>query len=171
MYKIIAAIFIAHCLLSCQKEKTEIQPKEEQKTVSNTVTKRDINKLNFKDLAISEELRQFTNNWLKFIELQSHIDEIRRADFVFFKINYADINLLFSDLKKNIPEKFNTNTIISRINLLDTKITIFCGHLNQSYTSKETLLNNIKDVLEANTTLILHLERQIEFDAYYAVPE
>ena len=171
MLKSITIFLFTFCLLACQKQQEQISVEEEKEMVSNKVSERDINKMSFKDLALSEEAENLTNSWLKYVELQSHINEIRKADLVFFKNNYADINMLFNDIKKEIPEKFNTNIIISRINLLDTKIAILCGNLNKSYVSKNTLLKNIKDVLEANSTLNLHIERKIEFDEFYVVPD
>ena len=164
------ALFIL-CCFSCQKEEGQAPVKEEQEVVSNKISERDINKLKFKDFTLSEEAKSLTNSWVKFVELQSHINEIRKGDLVFFKTNYADINLIFNDLKKEIPEKFNTNIIISRINLLDTKITILSGNLNKPYIKKNMLLKSIKDVLDASSTLNLHIERKIEFDEYYVVSE
>lgn len=168
MYKFVV-IFCLLFMFSCHKQEQETSIVENNKKVSNTISERDINKLSFTDLALSEEAKSITNEWLKYVELQSHINEIRKADLVFFKTNYADIVLLFNNLKKDIPKKFNTNIIISRINLLDTKITILSANLNKPNVQKSTVLKNIKDVLEANSILNLHIERKIEFDVYNAV--
>ena len=163
--------FICICLqfilfLACQNEsQSKTIEAETAEIASDKLTSKDIASLEYTDYALSDMAISTTQNWLAFIELNKQIEILKQADLSFFKDDKAILKSTINDLKNEIPEKLNETSIEVRLISLETNLYKLEGSAILNNSKKETLINDIKDVLLSHTNLIFQINRTLEKDA------
>ncbi|NND52171.1 MAG: hypothetical protein HKN54_07185 [Flavobacteriaceae bacterium] len=83
----------------------------------------------------------------------------------FFKDDKTILQSYITDLKNEIPEKLNENSIVVRLVALETSIYKLEGIAIVPDAKKEELLQSIKDVLVSHVNLIFQINKKLEKDA------
>jgi len=155
---------------SCKKENTEITAEEEsmQNTVvtdSLKLTKKDISKVNYKDIGLDAKTNKVISNWQPYLNVVNGIEKIKLPDFSFFN---ADTDLFVSslkDLEETIPEGINTEPIKARVLVLKTMLFKFQEIESLNTSSKKDKLLAIQQVFVALSNLNLQINKKIEKDS------
>jgi len=168
--KYFLSYFVAVCLsisiLSCKTNK------EDDETMSETTqvqayepTAKDIEGINYVEYVLSDTAEDATKDWLKFQELSTQIEVLKKADLSFFKDDKAILLGFITDLKNEIPEKLNESPIVVRLIALETTIYKLEGTATLHDVQKEALLESIEDVLISHTNLIFQINKKLEKEA------
>ena len=118
MNKIIMLLF-SLILMSCNKEKKQIE-KEEDKTVVVDSVKRIKIKLKASEL--------ITDDWAEIIAFESNLGKIEVRDIKSEK-DIESLKNTLEELKKTIPKRFKNEAIAARIKVLETEVLILNQHL------------------------------------------
>lgn len=150
-------------ILSCNKiaqsnEKAlqEVNPKEFK------VSSNDINQIKFTEYVLSDLAEKYTIDWLKFQSLQEEINLLKKGDISFFSDDKTILKGFITDLKIEIPETLNIPSILVRLSVLETTIFKLESIANLNNVEKEFLINAIKEVLVANSNVILQVNKIFE---------
>lgn len=147
------------------KEEQTIVEVDQQEKDSQQVTAKDIENLKYTDYVLSPESREAVVNWQRFQELLAQIEFLKKADFSFFNgKNELLVNFL-TDLRKDIPQHVSGPAINERLIALETKILKLHSTFNLPNAKKEEVLQNIKEVLVANSNLHLQINKKFEFES------
>lgn len=157
---------VIHCLtLSCKKTLTEPETVVETvQTPEYKLTVKDIESIKYTDYALSNEAESAVRDWVKFHELTTQIEALKKADLSFFKDDKTILQSYLTDLKNEIPEKLNENSIIVRLVALETSIYKLEGIAIVPEAGKEELLQSIRDVLVSHVNLIFQINKKLEKD-------
>ena len=129
------------------------------------ITESDINKLDYTDFALSERSIQATKDWLKFQQLQNEIDILKKGNASYFKEDDQIITSFISDLKNEIPEALNLPQINARLIVVETVLLQLKELSTYPQTKKPEFLEAVKNVLIANSNLILQMNKKFEKDS------
>ena len=129
------------------------------------VSAKDIDNIKYTEFALSNLSENATENWLKFHELQEEITILKKGELSFFKDDKAILVSLITDLKNEIPKDLNTLSILVRLSVLETAVLKLEGISSLSNVNKKVILNAIKDVLVANSNVILQMNKKFEKDS------
>ena len=92
------------------------------------------------------------------------ISNVKKGDLTFFNDNEKAIELLIKELKQNVPKSLNSSSIHARILVLETKVLKLESLANLSTTTKEELLETIKEFFVSFYTLCFQMNKKVEFD-------
>lgn len=129
---------------------------------SSIITANDISKIKFTEYALSKITQNKTINWQKFNELSNKIELLRTGDLSFFRDDKAILEGFIADLKNEIPESLNTQSILVRLTVIETVFLKLEGLASLKTAKKEKLLMAIKDVLLSYTNLIFQMNKKFE---------
>ncbi|MFT5217333.1 MAG: hypothetical protein ACI83H_002470 [Glaciecola sp.] len=162
--KIFTFLSITLFILSCNPDvKNESAIVEEITTIdSSIITANDISKIKFTEYALSKITQNKTSNWQKFNELSNKIELLRTGDLSFFRDDKAILEGFIADLKNEIPESLNTQSILVRLTVIETVFLKLEGLASLKTAKKEDLLIAIKDVLLSYTNLIFQMNKKFE---------
>jgi hypothetical protein len=162
--KIFTFLSITLFILSCNPDvKNESAIVEKITTIdSSIITANDISKIKFTEYALSKITQNKTSNWQKFNELSNKIELLRTGDLSFFRDDKAILEGFIADLKNEIPESLNTQSILVRLTVIETVFLKLEGLASLKTAKKEDLLIAIKDVLLSYTNLIFQMNKKFE---------
>ena len=129
---------------------------------SSIITANDISKIKFTEYALSKITQNKTINWQKFNELSNKIELLRTGDLSFFRDDKAILEGFIADLRNEIPESLNTQSILVRLTVIETVFLKLEGLASLKTAKKEDLLIAIKDVLLSYTNLIFQMNKKFE---------
>ena len=150
--------------MSCNPDvKNESAIVEEITTIdSSIITANDISKIKFTEYALSKITQNKTINWQIFNELSNKIELLRTGDLSFFRDDKAILEGFIADLRNEIPESLNTQSILVRLTVIETVFLKLEGLTSLKTAKKEKLLMAIKDVLLSYTNLIFQMNKKFE---------
>lgn len=162
--KIFTFLSITLFILSCNPDvKNESAIVEEITTIdSSIITANDISKIKFTEYALSKITQNKTINWQIFNELSNKIELLRTGDLSFFRDDKAILEGFIADLRNEIPESLNTQSILVRLTVIETVFLKLEGLASLKTAKKEKLLMAIKDVLLSYTNLIFQMNKKFE---------
>jgi len=149
---------------SCNTESSK-KTLQEVNSENFKVLAKDIDNIKYTEFALSNLSENATENWLKFHELQEEIVILKKGELSFFKDDKAILVSLITDLKNEIPKDLNTSSILVRLSVLETAMFKLEGISSLSNVNKEVILTAIKDVLVANSNVILQMNKKLEKDS------
>jgi len=152
--------------LSCNKTNPSNE-KALQKVTSKElkVSEKDINQIKFTEFTLSDLTEKHTIDWLKFQELQKEINLLKKGDLSFFSDDSTILKSFINDLKNETPETLNIPAILVRLSVLEVSIFKLKSVTDLNNVEKEFLLNAIKEVLVANSNVILQMNKKFEKDS------
>ena len=165
-YLYTAVSLVLFIVLGCKNNKEQPEASfQSENSQASKITAKDIEGLKYTDFALSDLSEASTKDWLKFRELLSQIDILKKGDLSFFKDDKAILVSFITDLKNEIPEVVNTVSVVVRLSVLETVLFKLEGVSNLNNIHKEVLLNAIKEVLVAHSNLILQINKKFEKDS------
>lgn len=164
--KIFSTIGLLILLVSCKKnqENSALMDTSENQENQN-ITEQDIATLKYVDYILDAITEEAIKDWQEYFQLQDVINDVKRAHLNFFYNNEENIKILPKKLKENIPDEMNSESVIARILVLETKLFKLKSLSNLSTTSKEDLLNAIKEFLVAFSNFNFQMNKKVEFDS------
>jgi len=126
------------------------------------ITSKDISQIKYTEYVLSDLAVQKTKDWQKFQNLLDQIEVLKKGDISFFKDDKAILQSFITDLKNEIPESLKATSIIVRLTVLETTLFKLDEILNLQNVTKQSILDNIKDVLIAHNNLILQINKKVE---------
>lgn len=152
-------------LVSCKSEpQVEEEVTEEQKK-TNVITAEDIEKLDYTDYVLSPDTSEAILDWQKYQDLQVSIEELKQANFSFFKVEKKIMVEFIAELKEEQPEVVRTPAIRSRMTVLETNLLRLQNLSNLDNIKKEKLLEAIRELLIADVNLKLQMNKKFEKEA------
>ena len=161
-------IILSFLILLTSCKKTQEETIEENLTKQNTnkgITEQDISKLKYVEYILDSKTEKAIRDWDEFKQLNDVIINIKKGDLTYFIDNKKVVKLLLKELKQNIPTSISSESILSRILVVETKLLQLESLLNLTTTSKKELLENIKIFLIASSNLNYQLNKKVEFDS------
>ncbi len=152
--------------LSCDKTTQSSEKKLQVITTEvSKVSAKDINQIKFTEFALSDLTVKHTIDWLKFQELQQNIDLLKKGDISFLTDDVTILQSFFKDLKIEIPETLNIPSILVRLSALETTVFKLESIAKLNNVKNEVLISVIKEVLVANSNVILQINKKFEKDS------
>ncbi|MFY0712346.1 hypothetical protein J1D01_01605 [Seonamhaeicola sp. NFXS20] len=148
--------------LSCKNQENKTNDNVENE--NKELTEKEISEIDYIDFLLDEKTETIVANWAEYNQLQGVIFEIKKADLGFFHDNRETIKTTLTDLRKNIPEAVKSPSIEARISAFETQFLKLESLSNLSTTTKQELLNTVKDLLVAFSNLNLQMNKKVEFD-------
>lgn len=152
-------------LSTCSDKSTE-NLIDQQTTPKNVLTEKAINKLNFRDFGLSDKAEKVVESWVKYNELKIQLDYLRKADVSFFKSETKELQDFIIAFKEEIPEDINSDPIVSRAIVLETKLMLLHQTLLKENTATKNQLKGIKALLVAFSNLNFQIDKQLERNFY-----
>ncbi|AUP79046.1 hypothetical protein [Flavivirga eckloniae] len=164
-FKTLSILSLLVIFMSCKKTQDSNVEINVENTNSKEVTEKDISKIDYVEFDLDLKAEDIVKNWLGYSDLQENISNIKKGDLTFFKDNEESINALLKELKSGIPKEIKVPSISARVTVLETKLHKLKSLSNLSTTSKEELIDTIKDFLISFSSLNLQVNKKVEFDS------
>jgi hypothetical protein len=162
-FKITFFLSIFFLFTSCNSNTSKNSPAEEIKVQEIVkLNKKDIETIEYTEYGPSDLTLKETQNWLKFQELNTQIELLKKGDLSFFNNENELLSTFFKELKSDLPDRLESKAIVSRISALETVSFKLEGTTRLKRIDKATLLNYVKDVLIANTNLVFQINKKLE---------
>ncbi|MGB5417681.1 hypothetical protein [Algibacter sp.] len=150
---------------SCKKTQEDTTTENEvEQNKTQEITEQDVSRLKYVEYILDPKTEETIKDWAEYEQLNAIIDNVKKGDLSYFNDNEKVIQLLIKELKQNIPAALNSESILSRLLVLETKLLKLESLSNLTTTSKEELLENIKEFLVAFSNLSFQMNKKIEFD-------
>lgn len=150
---------------SCKKTQEDATIKDQtEQNKSQEITEQDISKLKYVEYILDSKTLDIVQDWSEYVQLEEVIKNVKKADLTYFNDNEKAIQLQLKELKQNIPDNLKSESILSRLLVLETKLLKLESLSNLTTTSKEELLENIKEFLVSFSNLSFQMNKKVEFD-------
>jgi hypothetical protein len=165
MSKFLCACLVLLCV-SCKKTDQPTTEQSDAAPKSQIITEKDISKLSYLDFGLDDRVLPIIESWDEFNQLQDIIENIKKGDLSYFKIDAKkNLNTLVSDINNTIPEALNTPSIQARILVVETKLYKTESLSNLSSIKKQELLEALKELLESYSNLCFQMNKKLENDS------
>ncbi|SFZ90594.1 hypothetical protein SAMN05428642_1011027 [Flaviramulus basaltis] len=162
--KVLTVFSLILLFVSCKKTQDTEASETIEKQQSQDLTQQEISKLKYIEYALDSKTEDVIIDWKEYYQFQDIITNIKQGDLSFFYNNDEEVKLLVKNLKANIPAQVNSASISARLLVLETKLLKLESLSNLSTTSKEELLNTIKEFFVAFSNINFQMNKKIEFD-------
>ncbi|XCF06962.1 hypothetical protein ABI125_03660 [Tamlana crocina] len=160
-------LFFLACLVflsSCKDAQEQPSTDDTETSENQNLTEQDLAKLKYTDYILDEQAKNLMKNSGEYTQLQELISNIKLGDLSFFETSKETQKGLFKNLRQTLPNGLNTESVLARILVLDTKFHQLESLYNLSTTTKDELLKNTKEFLVAFSNLNLQMNKKMEFD-------
>lgn len=155
---------------ACKKETTVTKSEEDLGVLDSLkITKEDISKINYQDIALDVKSNPIVSNWQAYLDVSNGIQALTLPDFTFFNADVDLFNSNLTDLEETIPESINTQAIKARVLVLKTMMLKFQEIESLDTSTKTELLLAIKQVFLAQSNLNLQINKKVEKDSQVIV--
>lgn len=163
-FKILIALSALLSFSACKK--TQDTPEEIQEEVTDVLdlSEKNIAKFKYIEYALDVKTEKTIEDWQEYFQLETVINNVKKADLAFFHDNDKNIVTLLKDLKKNIPKEVNSDATMARIVALETYLYKLKSLSNLDTTDKKELLLSVKDFLISFSNLNFQMNQKIEAD-------
>ncbi|WP_439151091.1 hypothetical protein [Winogradskyella sp.] len=154
-------------LISCGEDKG-LQVNNDKKSAAKQtiINAKEIENFIYTDYALSPEGEDAVSQWEKYRELAIQITYLKKADLSFFNGDIELLKTFVTELKAGIPDQLQTNSINSRVLVVENTLLKLHDDLTLSNIDVKKKRLSIRDVLVAFSNLNLQINRKIEFDIY-----
>ncbi len=164
---IIISFCLSLLLLSCNNASKESKPEQTfVEPVSKSLSEKDISKLKYIDYGLDTKTENVIENWLKYKELETLVQNVKKGDLSYFNDNKEIIKTFLTEFEKTIPDTINTAPVLARIVAFKTKLYKLESLSNLGTTTKQELGMTIKEFLESFSNLNLQMNKKLESDSH-----
>ncbi|WP_296386623.1 hypothetical protein, partial [Winogradskyella sp.] len=125
-----------------------------------------IENFDYTDYVLSENAEKVVANWEKYQEFAIQISYLKKADLSFFNGDKILLKTFIKEFKVGIPDTLQTNPIVSRQVIIETKLLKLNENLTIDNIDGKTKLLGVKDVLIAFSDLNYQINKKLERDIY-----
>lgn len=159
-------LFILICALSgCGNNKSEQTNINLVVQDSTSITKADIENLNYTEFILDEDSDKILVGWLKYREMSDRITEIKNGDLSFFKGDKKIVETFIQEFTDTVPSNISDEAILARVLIVRTMYLKLNSVINMSTSSKTAIEKSVKDLLEAFSNLNFQINKKFERDA------
>ena len=152
-------------LLSCKNNKADQSNINLVVQDSTSITKADIEKLNYTEFILDTDSDKGMVGWLKYREMADKINEIKNGDFSYFKGDKKIVETLITEFEDTFPEDILDEAIQARILIVKTMYLKLNNTVNMTTSSKSNIKKSISDLLEAFSNLNYQINKKFERDS------
>lgn len=152
-------------LSSCQDAQKQQNPENAEANVNQNLTEQELAKLKYTDYILDEKAESLMKNSSEYVQLKELISHVKQGDLSFFETSKETQKDLFKNLRQSLPTALNTESVLARILVLETKYHQLESISNLSTTTKSELLENVKEFVVAFSNLNLQMNKKMEFDS------
>jgi len=149
---------------ACKNNQDHSTEDQIEQNKSQEITEQDIAKLKYIEYALDATTEDVIQDWAEYSQIEDVVANIKKGDLTFFNDNEKAIKLALKELKQNVPEPLNSSSINARILVLETKVLKLESLANLSTTTREELLETIKEFFVSFYTLSFQMNKKVEFD-------
>lgn len=166
-FKVLTILSLLVLFVSCKKTPETSFPDVDKIDNQNSqeITEADVSKLKYIDYTLDVKTEDAIKDWKEYTQLQDIISNIKRGDLSFFNDNEEQVKILIKDLKDNMPKQVKSPSVSARLLVWETKILKLESLSNLSTTSKDELLDVIKEFLVACSNVNFQMNKKVEFDS------
>ncbi len=154
---------------TCKKDTSKLNENIKTDTAQEIsivrITKKEVEDINYIEYGLSSTSKKRVSNWASYGELESQILSIKNGDLSYFKGDEKIIGALLKDLKATIPKNIFSESIMSRITAIETKLYKLKSAVKINQTPKNELLQSIKEFFVAFSNLNLQMNKKFEKEA------
>ncbi len=162
---LINCICLFLCITSCEtKSSSETTVESQEDVQARIISQKDIENLRYTEFELSSTSEEAVADWQKFQELRNQTNFLKKADLNFFSGERLLLTTFFQELTVEMPQQLQTNEIMARMVVLDTKAQKLNGLLRLDNISKEDQVQAIKEYLIAISNLKLQINKKFEYD-------
>lgn len=160
-------ILLSFCftIVSCNNKQQQNEETSANSNESNSLNEADIAKLKYLEFALDPKAEVLAEPWQPYSRLKTTIENIKKADFSFFGEDEQAIFVLVKELRSTIPDTLETQSVLSRITIVENML----YKLDETYklrtTTKPELATSTKQLLEAYSNLNFQLNKKLEKDS------
>ncbi len=164
MPKVILIILIC-ALFSCRNNNADQPNINVIVQDSTSITKADIEKLNYNEFILDEDSDKKIVGWLKYREMSDRITEIKNGDLSYFKGDKKIVETFIQEFTDTVPSNIDDEAIQARVLIVRTMYLKLNSVISMSTSSKTAIEKSIKDLLEAFSNLNFQINKKFERDA------
>jgi hypothetical protein len=155
-------LLITLLLVSCKQSTDNGTLNSKFEQTNSQITESDISKLELLEYELDVKTKKAIESWEQYKELINIISKLEKGNSLYFKNNKEVTTSFLKDLKDKIPDTINTPSVSARLMALETKFLKLESLYNLSSTSKDELLQSIKEFLESFSNLNLQMNKKLE---------
>lgn len=160
-YIFILILFSISCKNSSEEAATEVL----ESNTTNSITEKDIEKLDYVDYSLSSDARNALQDWQKYNELQGYVSFLKTLDFSFFSEEKTILKTFLNDFNTEMPQSIKTAPILSRAKVLETKLLKLNSVMRLDNMDKAIQLEAIQEFLTALSNFNLQVNKKFELEA------
>ena len=162
-------LFVSTCffalLISCEnKSSSEATVETKDEAQARIIGQNDIEAISYTEFELSSTSEEAVTDWQKFQELLKQTDFLKKADLSFFSGERLLLTTFFQELTVEMPLDIQTNEIMARMVVLETKAQKLNSHLRLDNMPKAEQVEAIKEYLIALSNLKLQINKKFEYD-------
>ena len=163
MFSRFSLLLILSLCIQCKKvENTSLAQEQEISTELVKITAQDIDAINYTEFALSDLARKEVENWTKFKNLETEIENLKKGALSFFKDDKTILKGFITDLKNEVPESLNKPSILVRLSVLETAMYKFDETINLQSSTKEAVIEDIERLLLAYNNFVYQINKVVE---------
>jgi hypothetical protein len=162
--KTLSVLCLLTLFVSCKKTQENDTSNTIEKQQIQAITEQDLLKLKYADYVLDFKTEEAIKDWQEYFQLQEVINKVKKADLSFFNDNEENIKILISKLKENIPNQVNSEGVLARLLVLETKMLKLESLSNLSTTTKQELISIIKEFFVSFSNVNFQMNKKLEFD-------
>jgi hypothetical protein len=148
----------------CKKDTNKEAELVVEEAVSDIkITKEDIAKLEYPEVVLNKSVQNLVMDWNGYQQVASSVSYLQSADLTYFKTDIEELKTTLKDLREGIPTALKSNSVLSRLTVVETTFLKLQNDLTLDNISKETQLQSVADVLNAWGYLSYIMNKKIEF--------
>ena len=149
---------------SCKKNIPENTENSENLRDSAVVSKIEIPKFNITEFLLDPQSEKQLN-WLKYYEMETIIEELKKGDLSHFKTDTKIVETLVNEFTNTLPLHLNEESIQARILTVKTMYLKLNNVINMSTSTEKDISYAVKDLLEAFSNLNYQINKKFERDS------
>lgn len=151
---------------SCKKNITEKTENTISKTDSMVVYKIDIQEIDFTEFVLDPQSEKKLN-WLKYNEMESIIEELKKGELNHFKTDKKIVETLINEFTNTLPESLDEEPIRARILIVKTMYLKLNNIINMSTSTEDEIKKAIKEFLESFFNLNYQINKKFERESQH----
>jgi len=163
--KYLVLLFFLFSVMACNKKQQKATLETSIKNDSTVLKSVDISKINYVDYGVDSKAKNTLDSWQAYNTVAVAVENIKEANFDFFKEDNTIFLSTIKDLESTVPENIDSEPIKARLLILKTKLFKLEEILNLSTTKKNEKLIVIKELFQAFSNVTLQINKKFEKEA------
>lgn len=151
-------------ITACNNKPQQTDETSSETSDTNAITEADIAKLKYLEFALDPKIEVLAEPWQPYTRLKTAIENIKTANFSFFEEDEQAVFQLVKELRKDIPDTLKTQSVLSRITIVENMLYKLDETYKLGTTTKPELSEAVKDLLISYSNLNFQLNKKLEKD-------